>query len=442
MLDSLVVVPIAACLSILSVACVVLLPRSALVVVLILIRTVADIGGEFSATGPLLPGTAINALVALAAICAVFVPAGGSVSPNARAAIFIVVAAITLWALIAVLHFGLRGDFFGEFFRIASLVAVLILAYRIGTNDETNVPRCLNWVVGPPALILIVGYIIGWGPTILEPAHRAAGTFSHPNSAAAFFAVGSIACIWGYGRSRTKSSLGVAIMAVIALLLTQSLGGVAAFGLGAVTFFVLNARLSLARRVLVLTTALGVGAALFVFVGPYGRLSEIEGFSYGDAADSNSADWRIVNWQSLIPIWWDEAPFLGFGLGSTRYEIQPLGTYPHSIFVQILVEMGLVGALVTMAIAARFVAVVRGRRQTDPAIAAALAAITITIAVHGIAANWLNYSPAQYLAVFIIGAMLGRTKSETSSGRKHRRLPPGYVAPQDRPTGVVEHSNP
>lgn len=424
MANSLAVVPLALIFAIFGVACVALLPRSILLVLLIILRSVADIG-SFSATGSLLPGSSISAVVALVVICALVIPAPSRLSPRVCGCAVLVMAILSSWTFITIYTFGIEYEFLGEYLRSASFVATLILAYRVGMDSGAKAMFWTNLAVGIPAVILIVGYMVGWSATLIEGG-RATGTFSHPNSAGAFFAVGVIACIWGYSKSRRRLSLVVALTGLIALLLTQSLGAIFALGVGAVVLYALNARMALGRRIALILAGLGIVLSLFYLMGVSGRLTEFQGFDYGAAAGDNSLDWRFANWQLLMPVWWDGSPLIGFGWGSTRYEIQPLGTFPHNIFVQLLVELGIVGLSLGVLLVVAFLRAVRRRYRTDPETASALAAIVAIIAVHGLVANWLNYSAAQYLAVFAVGVMLGQSSSHRAVG-----APP--VEPSDRP---------
>lgn len=422
LIESLLLIPVAIAGALIAITGIVTLPRVLLLGLCVLVRTASDLGGEFGASGPLLPSTAISAFIAVALIAAALLPSQAELSQRGHQAVAMVVVAVIFWTAVSVINFGQRSEFFGESLRAISIICLAVLAYKVGQIDGLDLPRLVSWLVGLPALFLVLSYSAGWTPTILPGANRAMGSFSHPNAAAAFFAVGTIVAVWAFGQSRTRTSFVGLLLCSAALLLTQSLGGIAAAGIGVLVFFLLNARLRPTQRIALLLFALLVAVVLFFWIGPSQRLSELEGFQYGNAADSNSLDWRIVNWQMLIPLWWENAPLTGFGFGSTRYEVQPLGTYPHSIFVQILVEMGLMGAVVTLSVAAMLAKSIGRRYRAHPQSSAALVAIIATVVVHGAAANWLNYSAGQYLAVLTIGLLLGSSRpvaDENIAPRRH-----------------------
>lgn len=420
---------------------VLLLPRILLLVLLIVVRSVADVG-SYNPNGSLLPGSAISASVGLAAIFALLIPTGNRASRRATLGASLVATMVTFWTVITIVNFGYKFEYVGEIIRTTSLVAVLILAYRAGATDGRNAKRSFNWAVGLPALVVIVGYITNWAPSLIDTG-RAAGTFSHPNAAAAFFTVGVIACLWSYRQLRSKISLCMALAGLVALLLTQSLGAIAALGIGGVVFFALNAKLSPWRRIGIILLGLSLFLTLFVLLGASGRLSEFQSLSYSGASDENSLDWRFANWQLLIPIWWKSAPLLGLGWASTRYEVQPMGTYPHSIVVQLLVEMGILGSTLVLVLTVVLGISIKRRYGRNPDTAAALAAIGVCIFVHGIESNWLNYSVAQYLALYVIGIMLGssRLAGEDGGAVDRRQTPDAIANLAEMPTTTMRAAN-
>lgn len=411
MSESIALIPLALLLAGGFGICITILPRTILFTLLILLRSVSDVGSS-SAGGELLPSTAINSFVTISVIIAALAPSATQVSARARNVAIVVLSAVGFWMLITIYNFGYRFEYAYEFVRMTSLVAVFVLAYRIGVErGGLEVPRLLNWMVGIPSTILIVGYIADIAPT-LNTTGRGVGTFSQANAAAAFFAVGVISCIWGYWMTKKKSSLAVATSALVALLFTQSLGALVGVGFGAVILFALNSRLSVSRRLILIFFGLAAGLLLFISIGASSRLESFQTINYNDdAEDSNSLDWRFTNWRLLLPIWWVRAPLQGLGWASTRYEVQPLGELPHSIVVQILVEVGLIGFLLVATLVAVLVKSIQRRFPQNPATGAALAAVSATVFIHGVAANWLNYSVAPYLALFALGAMLGLSRT-------------------------------
>lgn len=398
-----------------------LLPTSLQLTVLILVRSAAELGIG-APTGALFPIRTISAVIAISIIgLAIFQRRPSPVTGATPSTILTLVAsALAFWTVIGVLHFGLQADLVGESLRVLALVALFSLAYRVGMESgDDELCRLIVVIVGLPAIVLIGGFAAKWGPTLIATG-RAEGTFSHPNSAGAFFAVGTIASVWAYWRSRRKSALVVTVLAVVSALLTQSLGGLAGLGAGYVTLIAMNTRLPAGRRIALISLGLSAGVALALTSGVGSRLAEFSNFSYGEGeiSGADSLDWRFLNWRRLLEVWSDEAPAFGLGWGSTRFEVTPFSTLPHSVPIQILVETGFVGLSFSLALIAAFASSVRRRLSSQPQSAAALAAIATVIATHGLVSNWLNYVPAQYLAVFTVGAILGLTKPNRSPRRQ------------------------
>ena len=389
---------------------------STLLVSLILVRTLSELGGG-STAGPLLPLKAISAAAASAIILLTILNYDRHFKPSRvrLPGAGIAAGAVTFWILVGFYRFGFDLEFFGELVRTIALIAIFVLSYQLGVESGSRLPRWLNWVVGLPAALLILGFIMRWEPT-LSGATRAAGSFVHPNSAAAFFAVGTIACMWGYMQSRNRFSLAVMFASFIALLLTRSLGGLAALASGAFVFLALNLRLAASRRLLLILLSAGLGFTLVRATGVLERLSEFQNFRYRGniLGGTDSLNWRLVNWRQLLDIWADESPLFGFGWGSTRFEVLPLGSLPHNIYIQLLVETGAIGILLACAIFVAFIRSIIRRFKHSPQTAAALAAIGSVVLTHGLAANWLSYVPAQYLMLFAVGVIPGHTRPDRS----------------------------
>jgi O-antigen ligase len=426
-----------------------------LLILLILIRTISELGISSNA-GALFPVGAISAVVALAAIAAAIVTSDSGTDQPHRELVKvhgagIALGAISFWTIVAFFHFGFTSDLANEFGRMIALVAIYVLAYRLGAVSGAELPKWLNWVVGIPAFLLIAGYAAQWSPMVA--AGRAAGTFAHPNAAGAFLAVGTIACMWGYMQAKNSLSLVVALASMTALLLTRSLGAIAGLAVGAVVFLALNQRISNLRRVFLILSSLAVGVILASWTGVSERFREFENFRYRDniVGGTDSLNWRFENWRQLIDIWSIEGPTFGLGLGSTRFEVIPLGTVPHNIFIQLLVETGIVGSLLACLLAIVFVRSLYRRHHEYPQTTAAMAGIGAVFLIHGSVGNWLTYVPAQYIALLSLGAMLGSTApavaipggssrrgTTTEAMRKHRgkasavSSPPKRVAPRGR----------
>jgi O-antigen ligase len=410
MIDGLMSLALLAAVGGLGVIVVMVLPRPTLLSIVVIVSAFATLGAS-ATSGALLPSAGLLAAGALVAILAAVLPGQVALSKRMLAALAICISVIGVWTFVAMSNFGIDFDLLGFSVQMLAYLACLVLAYRIGAEQGSIIGSRLDLIVGLPAFFLVVGYVSSWGPTV-NATGRAVGAFSHANAAAAFLVVGVIACFSEYRRVGRKASLMVALLALMGLLLTQSLGGLGALAAGIVILFVFDSRIPFIQRVGLGATAIGTVAVLFFWVGVGDtRLSELEGFDPSAAISTgtaySSAEWRFMNWHALLTLWREEATFTGFGLGSTSYRIQPFGLPSHSVPVQILVELGLIGALISVALILVYIGAARDRYHTYPAIAAALAGLGVAVAVHSSESNWLGYVPAVYLTSFVAGTLFG-----------------------------------
>lgn len=386
---------------------------------LVLFRATAEVG-HYSAGGALLPIRVASSGIAIVAI-ALFVFNTADHSREKVSGAGLVTAVFFFWTLIAFWNFGFTFDLAGEFVRSLAAVAIFVLAYRLGTKSGSFLPRSLEWLVGLPAVALIGGFLAGWSPTILAVSGRASGTFAHPNSAGAYFAVGAVACLWGYIKTRRKASLAVAFAAMFALLLTMSLGGLAGLIAGTATLVGMSRQLSFSRKIWLLLFSVAAGLTLAQSTGILERLNEFQRFNDGYLAPGgrDSLEWRFLNWRLLLEIWLEESPIFGLGWGATRFEVLPLDSLPHNIYVQLLAELGVIGIGITVIFILIFAKSTVRRYRSNKQEASLIAAIGVTILAHGLVGNWLNYVPAQYLALFTLGVAFGCSRTEVASkGRK------------------------
>jgi O-antigen ligase len=352
------------------------------------------------------------------------------VSVRLVAAVIFSVLAIAIWMLVAWTHFGVGLGSIREALRLASYLAVLVIAYRAAQAKPESLTAFLGMVAIIPAVVLIVGYVASWQPT-LNVAGRAVGSFSHANAAASYFGITTIASIAQFWRTRRRLMIVSGALSGVALVLTQSLGNIIGVALGVALLILLNSQFSLARRLLLITLAAAAALTLFFTLGASNRLTELDGTNFDSALASgvsgNSLEWRVINWQLLLDLWWDKSPLVGFGLGSTSTAIMPLGAPPHSLPVQILVETGLIGFTAAVGLLAVLFAALR-RRATEHRVEVALVgALVAFILLSGSTSNLIGYTAAGYVVFLIIGSILGASRAVKSSpnqiNRPARRVP-------------------
>ncbi len=326
---------------------------------------------------------------------------------------------IGTWTSLAVLDHGASAVTVREGIRELSIVAVGFLVYNSrGALDLRTVVRIVQ-VAGFIAALLALFQLGTHSGTTVGGFVRSYGTFAHPNDAAVYFAVATMASLWLYlDQSRRRLDLALLVLFAAALISTFSLAGCLALVVMVAAFALLRSG-SLRLRI-------GVGAAVVLFVAAFAlsplgseRL-ESESGGGGKAAagtasrdESSSLDWRFRKWAKLVPEW-EKAPVLGLGLGTRVATQEATGrgesatNLPHSEYVRYLVETGAAGALILLAALWALIRRLRRfSREGEGGNAAAFGlALVIGLLVNAAAANTLLYTPAAYAAAMIVAAIL------------------------------------
>ena len=137
----------------------------------------------------------------------------------------------------------------------------------------------------------------------------------------------------------------------------------------------------------------------------------------------NSMSWRWSYWQQLLPLW-RRSPLNGIGL-----EVVPTmtssGLQPHSVWVQSLVEMGIVGLLALCLVLLCFVWTTRIRIRTARSAAELVAArvagaIGIALLVMTFTENLLSETTTLWYAAAAMGGAMPASASRLS----YAPLPP------------------
>jgi O-antigen ligase len=399
---TLVFVGVVAVVTLLALFLPVVNPTTALLA-LIVARQLVDLG---TSTGHgVFPTTLLNAAIALALLVLVVFSGGRTFPYRLIPLVLLALSWVLLGVVVGLARFGTTSGAVEERLRLLSGVAVFVTAARLASARPIR-PLLLVAVL-PAALLLLLGYAVG-SPLMVQSGNRAAGTFSHANAAAAFMCVAAMTCLSLWFFQRSRSMLLVGLTCTLALIVTQSIGGLAGFVAGAFTVLIINVRIALGPRLAaVLATAVTIfvvtvfsrlGARLAEFTSPYAGLAP---------GEEDSLAWRFTNWSLLLHDWKD-SPWFGYGLGSTSTQLQPLGVPPHSIFVQLLVETGVVGvavvALAWLVLAVRLVRLaVRGRWE-----ASILLGLLSLVLVNGSESNLIGYTATIYLLLFIMGVLAAR----------------------------------
>lgn len=384
-------------------------------------RTLSDVGA--ATTGSLLPSSLLSTGLGMLLIVAALLPSKDRLSDAQKTVIAVILVLLSFSVLVYIARFASIVDALSEPVRVASLLAVFVLSRRYALTQPERSLRMLGVVSIPAAILLLVGAVSGVS-IFLSSGERAVGTFSHPNSAAAFF---SMTALVGVGVAITKKDKGwwlLAAMSLGALLMTQSLGGLLSWVVGVVVFVLLRSEITALKKasLLVLLTAASVAVSLFSNIST--RLEELSDLdisgSLSTGQSTNSLEWRLINWTAYLDIF-ATAPLLGTGSGSTYGEIMPLGGPPHSLFIEFLVEYGLLGAgtFLVLLILAVIYLVRRLASGWTPGLILALICLMI---VNGSESNLFGYTAAMYYAALAIGVLVTNLPSLSTSDSKGTQI--------------------
>lgn len=339
----------------------------------------------------------------------------------------VVVAALTGWLLLGFLIHGVDAAMPREWFRLISIVAVGLIAANGRDTDPTRVAILVAISLLIPLLIAVVQLLLNLsqiGPEQSADFFRATGTFVQANKAGQSFVLALFLGLWALiERGRTWPMLFFTLAALVAILATRSLGGIAAGGVAALAYLLLRPMGTRWRIAIVL------GALLFLAIfaiSPFGA-SRIHALADTRlpwdvvGRTQNSFEWRLYNWWLLLGAWLQQ-PLFGHGLGATLHAIQPVDKVTHSDPVRLLVETGVVGLGLTVAGASVALAATRrsisvGFRRNH-GLGLILLALAIGLGVQSFVQNTLSNTALMYglAALFVSLWTAERKRSSVRTG--------------------------
>lgn len=374
---------------------------------LFLIRTLSD-----SQILPAGLSSGLNLLVAALAIVAGFLLSARSGASKGGGLVPAVLVLGFVSFLYASFEFGLTFEITSELIRLWSILGMAVIS-RTVVSEVGAMPFAIRLVhLGLPAVSLLVVASVTRLPVIFSGSGRAFGTFQQTNAAAAFVALYSCLVLYVLLRTGRRDMAVILIVALAAAASTLSLGGIVALLTG--TLVLLFGSGASLRVKVIATAALAVVASVAAASGALTeRLKSLETTVSIDQATSgqttNSLDWRFYNWKRLIAIW-HEHPLQGWGMGATNAEIQPIGKQPHSEYVRILVEFGILGSSIAVVLLA--VALFSLSKSSISPWGRTLAlAVIFAVLVNAIVSNTVSYVPAMYLFVAVWAVGVGTDRS-------------------------------
>lgn len=308
--------------------------------------------------------------------------------------------AIVVFGALAVLLEAAPSTVMRESVRLVSILAVYFLASS-GHLDvgPKRIARVVQAAAALPAAVALLQFASG------HP--RAAGTFSHPNSAAVGFALAVLCSVWLYADGGRHAGDALAALGFTgAVFSTRSIGGIGSL-LFALCLFAVLRRATVDRKIALVVA--GIGIALVFFLTPIGgdRLDEFSGTRGIGAVDSgvsqNSLEWRFQRWSGELETW-RESPLLGSGLGSTTGGVASGQTLVHSEYVRLLVELGAIGVgIFSWAVAAGIRRLAVRRRLDGSNFVALTIAMSGGLLLNGLTSNTLLYTAPMYAFVALGG---------------------------------------
>lgn len=392
--------------------------------VIILFRSSADNVLELTRLSigsyPLGVGALINGCVILIAILLVL-----EKPRQAPASAFGAWAPFLAVALFGVLVSPVKGDALRMFLTILSHFAMFIAGFHCA-RDKQEFRKCIKLIVWSslvPVLYSAVDFWLHHG----EAGFRLRSTFPHFNPLA-FYTTVIIGLAFYLLKSLPKDAppshtvcltlyLG-ALLGVLALTQTRSAWAATGitFGLYALLF---------ERRYLLYMGMLG--AIALTIPGVLDRLSDLgQGNTVTTYANLNSFAWRVYLWQTALDWMRPSSYLLGNGFYSFK-EYSPV-FFPlagkikwgaHSVYVQVLFELGVAGLLAFFWVYARVLKELFKLVKTDALAAFSLSMIILNFLVCCISDNMLDYLSYAWYLWFAVGAGCALVKP-ANAGMKQR----------------------
>ncbi len=234
---------------------------------------------------------------------------------------------------------------------------------------------------------------------------RLQGPFHHPNVLAKFLVVVLLALV-GLALSHRGARRLAALVATIpvAVLLGLTFTRVAWIAAVLGVAYLVGKR----HRLLVPVLIAGV-LAISTIPAVTSRIDDLWRPEPVNGVPGNSLVWRFDYWRQLVPLW-RRSPLNGIGL-EVIPTVRGLNFQAHSVWVQVIVELGLVGVVGLIAVIAGFVVTSRRRRRsavtpTERAVVGVGSAVAIALLAMSFSENLLNETTTLWYAAAAIACGL------------------------------------
>ncbi|MCJ8280164.1 MAG: O-antigen ligase family protein [Rivularia sp. ALOHA_DT_140] len=270
------------------------------------------------------------------------------------------VAFLAIWVVLPVLGWGLLGttylvDGIREWTRIFSwlMVYLLVMQLKGKVHPQKVIPVLFCSLLVPLSVGLLQLAIPSRLPAAITCKSCLNSTLGHPSTFGTFLFLFISFTLWKLGHAKENRWLWLSILGTLAffMVMTKSLTSLIMMSIflmaliapklnvlkliGAILFIILV-------FYLFASTELGSEKLAALLETPiFNQELDISRTILLSFGDGNSANWRIAQWSFLIDAW-KQAPFLGYGLGTSKY-ITYFQNYAHNDYLRFLAETGIIG---------------------------------------------------------------------------------------------------
>lgn len=324
-------------------------------------------------------GSAVPELVWYAAQFGPLLVAAGAIvatRPPQRPALWLaLLGALVVWSALSAIWSVAPGRSIAQAALFA--IAAVFLAATVLGRWNVDATRTADLVFG---YVLVQASLAAGGILLLVAPSAAIGRFglfqgvyTNPNAAAIVAAVATSLGVWlavvlrGRWRVAVIAALPLSIATLVA---SDSRGPIIAAALGVIIVLVFSPHRRVSLGVLAVSVAAAVTVAL-VAPGAFAAFLDRSDRGY----DVTSGRWEI--WQRLLGVW-AEHPLVGIGYRTVEVLPGSGGQTAHNVYLSVLVETGIVGALLFVALLV--VVAITGFRRSRPE-HRALFGVTATVLV-------------------------------------------------------------